>query len=91
MKLKLKPSVKIKRRYIIFEAKSEKQIEQAILEGLGTIGWAKASPIFVKENGNKLILSVDRKELNNIRAAIEIYPENIKILRVSGTLKGLKK
>lgn len=88
MKLKLKPSARVNRRYLLIEAKSESQVEQAVLDGLGTIGWAKSSPIFVKSN-NKIILSIDRKEINNVRAAIELSKENIKILRVSGTIKGL--
>jgi RNase P/RNase MRP subunit POP5 len=89
MKLKLKPSARVNRRYILIEAESESQVAQAVLDGIGVIGWAKSSPIFIKSKNSKIILSIDRKELNNVRAAIELSRENIRILRVSGTINGL--
>ncbi len=92
MKLKLKPSAKINRRYLLIKASSKKEIEQAILDYIGILGWAKASPLFLNAKKNdKTILSIDRKEINNVRAAFEISNANIKVLRVSGTLKGLDK
>ena len=89
MKLKLKPSAKINRRYLLIKASSKKEIEQAILDYIGILGWAKASPMFINTSDNKIILSINRKEINNVRAAFEISNTNIKVLRVSGTLKGL--
>lgn len=86
MKLKIKPSAKIKRRYLLLEA-NKSEVEKAILDYIGILGWAKASPVFLKEK----ILSIDRKELTNVRAAFEASPYKIKTLKVSGTLKGLKK
>ena len=88
MKLKLKPSARMNRHYILLEAKSKKEVEQAILDYIGILGWAKASPIFINDK-NKIILSIDRKEITNIRAAFELSNSDIKVLRVSGTLKGL--
>ena len=35
-------------------------------------------------------MQIDRKEINNVRAALELSKLNIKIKKVSGTLKGLK-
>ena len=90
MKLKIKPSAKIKRRYLLLKADSKNEIESAILESIGTLGWANASPVFVssfKQSG--IILSIDRKALQNVRAAFELSKNNVKILKVSGTLKGL--
>lgn len=87
MTLKFKPSAKIKRRYLLLEGKKS-DIEKAILDYIGVLGWAKASPVFLKSK--KQILSVNRKELSNIRASFEISDSKIKILKVSGTLKGLK-
>ena len=90
MKLKLKPSARTKRHYILWEAKSKKEVEQAILDYIGILGWAKASPIFVNAKAsNRIILSIDRKEITNVRAAFELSNSDIKVLRVSGTLKGL--
>jgi len=90
MRLKIKPSAKIKRRYLIIDAKNKKEVEKAILEYIGILGWAKASPVFVKTKP-KLILSIDRKEITNVRAAFEASPYKIKTVKVSGTLKGLTK
>ena len=90
MKLKLIPSMKIKRRYIIFNTNNQEQIEQVILDSLGTLGWAKTSPVFIKDEG-KLVLSVKSSSLDELRAALELSDKELKVLAVSGTLKGLRK
>jgi len=92
MSLKPNPSNKINRRYLLIKAESRDEVERAVLDYLGILGWAKAAPFFVK-NGreNIIILAVERKSLNDVRAAFELFPGNIKVLRVSGTLKGLEK
>ena len=91
MKIKLKASDRIKARYLLLEAESKDEVERAILDYIGILGWARAAPFFVKNDEKQIILSVDRREVDNIRAAFELFPEKIKVLRVSGTLKGLKK
>ena len=90
--MKTKASERIKRRYLLFSGKdSEKEkIEKVILDYIGVLGFAKTKPVFVNEKG-KTILAVERKSLNDVRAAFELCKEDIKILRVSGTLKGLEK
>jgi RNase P/RNase MRP subunit POP5 len=91
MKLNLKPSQRIKRRYILAEG-SKENIDKAILGYLGAVGWAKASPIFVKSGmENKVILAVSRSEVGNIRAAFEASSLGIRVIGISGTLKGLGK
>ena len=90
MKLKLIPSMKIKRRYIIFNTNNQEQIEQVILDSLGTLGWAKTSPVFIKDKG-KLVLSVKSSSPDELRAALELSNKELKILSISGTLKGLRK
>ena len=89
MKLKLKSSARIKRHYLLLNSSSKKEVEQAILDYIGILGWAKAAPIFL-ENKNNIILSIDRKEMNNVRAALELSNSDIKVSRVSGTLEGLR-
>ncbi len=89
MKFKIKPSAKIKRRYLLLEAENKVQVEKTILDYIGILGWAEAKPFFAE--GKKLILAIDRKSLEKIRAAFEISSSKIKILKVSGTLKGLTK
>jgi RNase P/RNase MRP subunit POP5 len=97
--MKIRASEKIKRRYLMIEAGSRKEIENAILDYIGILGWARASPVFVdikasdkntKNEGGRIVLSVDREEVENVRAAFEAAKVKIKILRVSGTIKGLK-
>ena len=88
MKNKLEPSLRINRRHLLLNINNKKDVEKILIDYLGILGVAKANIIFLEQEG-KLILSINRKELNNIRAAIEISNKNIKILKVSGTLKGL--
>jgi len=89
MKLKLKPTTRLKRRYLAITGAGKAEIERIILDYLGILGWAKAAPFFVSEENNRIILAVNREELGNIRAAFEISPGKAKIMKVSGTLKGL--
>ena len=87
--LKLKSSARIKKRYLLIEGRKE-EVEKVILDYIGILGWAKASVVFVKSEEGKIIVSVDRKELMNVRAAFEMCREEIKVLRVSGTIDGLE-
>jgi RNase P/RNase MRP subunit POP5 len=95
MKLKLKPSATISRRYLLIEGAGKETIERAILDNAGALGWARASPMFVDiRKGNlegKIILAIARGSLNEIKAALGMSKAGIKIIRVSGTLKGLEK
>jgi RNase P/RNase MRP subunit POP5 len=84
MKLRTKPTERIKRRYLLFQGSREKA-EKALLEYLGLLGWAKASPVFAKEN----IISVERAWDTHARAALALA--SIKVIRVSGTLVGLRR
>ncbi len=85
--LKLKPSVRMNRRYLLIKGRKE-DIEKAILDYVGILGWAKASPVFVKTK-NDIVLAIDRKELDNIKGAFAIFPEKIQVVKVSETLKRL--
>ena len=89
MKLKMKPSEKLNRRYLWIEASSKDEVEKAILDYIGILGWARAAPFFVKSE-KEIILAVNREELNNVRAAFGAASGKIRVLKVSGTLKGLR-
>lgn len=91
MKLKFKPSAKTHRRYLLLEARSRKEVEATILDYIGILGWAKAAPVFVKTDSKKFVLAIERSSVTNIRAAFEASDKKIKVLKVSGTLNGLKK
>lgn len=93
MKLKINPSARTKRRYLLAAGGKREEIENILLDYLGVLGWAKASPLFI-EGGKKeglFVISVERKEVDNVKAAFELSGKNIKIVKVSGTLKGLGK
>ena len=85
--LKLKPSARNDRRYLLIEG-TRRHVESAILEFIGVLGWAESSPVSVSDKP-KLILAVNRKALNNVKAALALAKDTLTVLRVSGTLKGL--
>lgn len=84
----LKSSMKENKRYLLLQGSNLKgNVKKAILEGIGTLGTSKAGFAWIKEN----IIAINRGSLNEVRASFAIFPEKIHVLRVSGTLKGLKK
>jgi RNase P/RNase MRP subunit POP5 len=83
-KLKLRPSQRENRRYLLIETSKKEDVKKAILDYIGLLGWAKATPFFVKEK----ILTVNRKEIDKVKAALVLA--GIKVIKVSGTLKGLE-
>ena len=47
-KMRLKPSMLENKRYLLLDANASKEeIETAILNYIGVLGWAKASPVFI--------------------------------------------
>jgi RNase P/RNase MRP subunit POP5 len=88
--LKLKPSAKDKRRYILINEISNKKVEEAILKYIGELGFAKSAYMYVKlpEIKNKIVGSCLRKELINVKTALSL--SGIKVEKVTETLKKLK-
>ncbi|MBX4212316.1 hypothetical protein KW787_02570 [Candidatus Pacearchaeota archaeon] len=87
---KLKSSARGKKRYLILSTSSKDEVEKIMLEALGTLGWAKAHPIFLEIKG-KVVIAVDPMYVDGVRAALELSDKDIRIIRVSGTLKGLER
>ncbi len=87
--MKLKPSARLNRRYLLIRGTRE-NVEEAILEYIGVLGWAKAAPAFLT-HGSNCVLAINREEIVNVRAALALSRDKIEVLRVSGTLKGLSK
>jgi len=84
----LKPSMKENKRYFLLRGKNLKDnVEKAILEFTGKLGMSKTGLSWIKDN----IISINRESVDSVRASLVIYPERIEVLKVSGTLKGLKK
>ena len=88
-KLKLKPSARDKRRYLLINEKNNQKIEETLFHYLGVLGMAKSAYMKVKTKGNKIIGSVLRENLNDVRVALAL--SEIRVEKVSGTLKGLEK
>jgi len=88
--LTLKPTMRANRRYLLIRG-TKKEIEFAILEYIGTLGWANAAPVFVSSHDDKVIVAVNREALTDVRAAFALAREKLEVLRVSGTLKGLER
>ncbi len=88
-KLKLKPSARDKRRYFIVGTTDEK-VKEAILNYVGILGFAKSAYMKVrtKDFPKKLVGSCVTKSLDEVRAALAL--SNIRIEKVSGTLKALR-
>jgi len=88
----LKPSWKENKRYLLLKGNNlKKEVESAILDYIGILGMAKASPNWIKNDNDSGILCINREALNNVIASFTIWPKEIIVKRVSGTLKGLKK
>jgi len=88
----LKPSHREHKRYLLLSGKnvSSKDIDEAILRFVGILGYAKASPQIVKDAhnrfGSRVILSVNRSELDKIKASFVLSGKDIHIDRVSGII-----
>jgi len=88
----LNPTMREDKRYLLINGKNlEKNIPKAILEFIGILGMSKSSPSFIKKTKESVILSVNRKSLDHVKASFAVFPEKIDVVRVSGTLKGLEK
>ncbi len=90
---KLKPSHREKKRYILLEGEDLRKelIEGIILEYVGILGFAKASPLIIKkEKKGECILAINRSELDKIRSSFFMSNKKIKIKRVSGAIGNLK-
>jgi hypothetical protein len=89
MPLKQKPSMRIKRRYILVRG-SRKDVEEAVLHGIGVLGWAWAKLVFVpcKKSG-RVIISVTTKSLKDVLGSFELSKKELNVEKVASTLKGL--
>lgn len=100
------PSLREKKRYIVFEIKAEKplrfeevekELKQKMLQFLGELGYAKAGVIMMDywEN-NQGIVRTDTKNVDNVKTALALVKNIgdseviIKTIGVSGILKKAK-
>lgn len=88
----LRPSHKENKRYLFVKGKNLKEnIEKAILEFSGKLGMSKCGLSFIKTEKDSVIISINREAVDLVRASLAVFPEKIEVLKVSGTLKGLKR
>ena len=88
----LKPSHKERKRYLLIKGKdvNKKNIESIILEFIGVLGWAEASPQIVKSTKNSIILTINRKSLDKIRTSFVMSKKDLQIVKISGAIGNLK-
>ncbi|MBI3623934.1 hypothetical protein HY212_07700 [Candidatus Pacearchaeota archaeon] len=87
----LMPSQKENKRYLLLKGKNLKEnVEKSIYEFIGILGMSKASLAWIKTGNESAIISINRESLNHVRASFAASSYDIKVERVSGTLKGLK-
>jgi RNase P/RNase MRP subunit POP5 len=81
------PSHRERKRYLLLKGKDlKKEVPKAVKDFIGVLGLSEASLNFVKEN----VLCINRKALDKVKASFAVWPKKIEVLKVSGTLKGLK-
>ncbi|MBI2044513.1 hypothetical protein HYT23_00490 [Candidatus Pacearchaeota archaeon] len=87
----LRPSQKENKRYLLLSGKNLKEnVEKSVHEFIGILGMSKASLAWIKTGKDSAVISINRESLNHVRASFAVWPEEIKVLRVSGTLRGLR-
>ena len=86
----LKPSMREKKRYLMIRGKVG-DIEKAVLEGIGVLGMSKTGLNWIKSDKKSAIISVNRGAVDSIKASFALWPEELIVQKVSGTLKGLEK
>jgi len=88
----LKSSHREKKRYLLIKGKdaNKKNIEEAILEYIGVLGYAEASPQIIKSGKDNIVLAINRKSLDKIRASFLMSGKDLKVKRVSGSVKKVK-
>lgn len=87
----LKPSHRENKRYLLLSGKdvNEENVKNCILEFIGVLGYAEVSPKFIKEK-NKNILAINNKNVDKIRTSFLMSKKDIKIMKISGTIKKLE-
>ena len=88
----LKPSHREKKRYLLVKGKdaNKKNIEDVVLEFIGVLGFAEASPQILKSSKTSVILAINRNSLDKIRASFTMSKKDLQITKVSGSIKNLK-
>ncbi len=88
----LKPSARERKRYLLVRGQNLKvNIPKAIKDFIGVLGMSKVSLSFIKSGRDFVVICVNRKMLDLVRASLVVWPDKISVEKVSGTIKGLGK
>jgi len=87
----LKPSHREHKRYLLISGKDavKEAIESSIIKFIGILGYARASPQLIKTDKGKVVLSINRSELEKVRASFALSGKDIRIEKVSGMINKL--
>ncbi len=86
------PSHREKKRYLLVKGENLKEnIEKAILEFIGINEMSKTGLSFIENKKNQTIICINRGSVDLIRASICVFKEKMEVLKISGTLKSLRK
>ncbi len=98
----LLPVLKEKKRYVLYQIDSEnktgdvqKQIESELRGFIGDLGLARAGLRFIKNKGNKGIIQVNNKYVDEVKAGLALIneinnnPVRFRTLKVSGVINKL--
>lgn len=97
-KLKLLPTLREKRHYLVIKPKSKQEmsekelhekIDKAILDFIGIFGYAKAGPLFIEVKRNYVIVSITTKYVKSIKAALAL--SDLECVGVSGAIKKVRR
>ncbi len=81
------PSHRERKRYLLLRGKNlKKEVHSAIKDFVGVLGLSEASPRWIEKD----VLMINRGSLDKVRASFAVWPEDIEVVRVSGSLKGLR-
>jgi len=69
---------------------NKKVIEEVILDFIGGLGYAEASPKVINQTLGKVILAINRNSLDKIRTSFLMSERDLNIVKVSGSVKKLK-
>ncbi|MBD3253254.1 hypothetical protein GF386_05960 [Candidatus Pacearchaeota archaeon] len=88
----LKPSHRESKRYLLIKGKdaNTRNIDEAILEFIGVLGYAESSPKIIKKQKNEIILAINRGSIDKVRASFLLSGKQLEITKVSGSIGKLK-
>ena len=88
----LKPAHRENKRYLLIRGKDiKKNVNFAIKDFIGILGMSKTSLSWIEEKESSGIICINRESLEYVRASFAVWKEKIEVLKVSGTLQGLRK